>query len=195
MHFSSSTGDAGANGAWEWQFPRSCVAESRPQFWRAATGGRSVRQRRGATIGVWAHSGVNIGGSNWRTTQQGILNLFDPCALVQNIPTLDVFGGCGWLVVCMPTVFPSSLHETKWAVISLVKISLIERAQSLRLTRIPSDDVLMQGLCVLIQAWMKSLFAANTPSRCCPSIFLSQFSRSFGGAISPVLVIRSNQYH
>lgn len=88
MHFSSSTGNAATNEAWEWQFPWSCVAESRPCL-EMSCRQQLCKTKRGHAVRAWANSGVNIGGSNWRTTQQGISYILDPCGCYVNILAFD----------------------------------------------------------------------------------------------------------
>lgn len=58
---------------------------------RGAAGNGSMRLRpSGHAGGVWANSGVNIDGSNWRTAQQGISYISVPCATTENIVIFQV---------------------------------------------------------------------------------------------------------
>lgn len=77
-----------------------------PPVWSGAAGSSCcVRPRpRGHAVRVWANSGVNIDGSNWRTTQRGISYIPDPCGSAENVLSVD-FWSWKRAVRCMPKTF------------------------------------------------------------------------------------------
>lgn len=66
-------------------FPSDFVRLSHAPVWRRAAGNGYMSLRpTGHAVRVWANSGVNIDGSNWRTAQRGISYISVPSGSFQN---------------------------------------------------------------------------------------------------------------
>lgn len=95
------------------------VRLSHAPVWRGAAGDACMRLRPTGHAGrVWANSGVNIEGSNWRTARQGISYISILCGSAYNILTFS-----GEDSLCMPKVFSDFLCSIPGA--PLIHVSYI----------------------------------------------------------------------